>query len=658
MLPRTFVQAEERLAETLPGYESRPQQQALAAAVEEAIVEGRHLLAEAGTGTGKSLGYLIPAILSGKRVIVSTATKALQDQIALKDLPFLQDNLGVQFWATILKGRGNYVCFNRVQDSERLDDQVRARVLSVLENQPTPAYPNDLFQPEFDGFSGERDQFGIEIGWADWYEIASEADDCKDCGWECYAYRAREKAKVANIVVVNHALYMTDLMVKEVSDGFASFLGPHEVVVFDEAHEIEEYASSSLGRELKLRGIEFLMREINNFHGNYDRQRIGEADRLASAIQSAARRLWDTLEPGRIRQNDVLDREDEFVALNNAFVAMYEFMAEKWPATTRRSDSLMNKRGSKIRRKVESMGETILKIIMDPFADTVRWVEEERTPRSNEKITVLKYAPIDVGPYLRRMLFGGHVGITAILTSATLKTNGGFGYIAGRLGIDEYDDLDVGTPFDYPNQAKLYIPTDLPDPAQERAAWSNLSVSRMRELLTASDGRALLLFTSYAEMRNAYDSISPLIPHTCMMQGQDDNKVLAERFKEDIHSVLFATRSFMTGFDVQGESLSLVVVNKMPFPVPTEALTEARTEAIEARGGNSFRDYSIPVMTLVLKQAFGRLIRHRNDRGVVAILDPRLVKKGYGKAIVKVLPDAELVHDMEAVREMFERVPA
>lgn len=640
--PKSFADAEAILAERMEDYESRPQQQALAQAVEEAIANRRHLLAEAGTGTGKSLGYLIPAILSGKRVIVSTATKALQDQIALKDVPFLQENL-VPFKAALLKGRSNYVCWNRLADAE-IEDQMKAAIGKVIEERY-----EDL------DFTGEKDEFGFDIPWKVWNEICSESDECRNCDEACYAFRARKRALLANVVIVNHALYMTELLVQKVTGGNATFLGEHEVVVFDEAHELEEYASKTLTGTIRQRGVENLMGEIDNFTRQYDTERTKQAGQLTAQARSAAVALWKVLKEGRIKAPDLLDRADEFVDFTNALYDLCEFMAEKWPRTTTSPDQA-KKRGSRVRRKVESMYETMSKIVRADFGEVVRWVESETRMYRGQRETVLSvhHAPIYVAPELRQMLF--ETQTTAILTSATLMTSGGMEYIAGRLGVDAYDSLDVGTPFDYPTQARLYIPTDIPQPiGEDRAAWSVLATQRMRDLIKASRGRALLLFTSYTEMKNAYESIAPNSDYPCKMQGGDeDNKALAAWFKSETNSVLFATRSFMTGFDVQGDSLSLVVINKLPFPVPTEPLIEARTEAIEASGGDPFKQYSIPVMILVLKQAFGRLIRHRNDRGVVAILDPRLMKKWYGAIIRKALPDAPVTHDLADVEAMYE----
>lgn len=639
MSVRTFAEAQDLLAQTLPGYEPRSHQQDFAEAVERAIEDGRHLLAEAGTGTGKSLGYLIPSILSGKRVIISTATKALQNQVWDKDLPFLQENLGVPFSAALLKGRSNYICVNKLQEADPGDVPHRNEIMDLIDS-------GDALVPLNPDFSGEREDLGFEIENREWMKIAAETDDCKtfhckDNGL-CFAERARQIAKESRVVVVNHALYLTDLLILEVTGGTASFLGVHDVVVMDEAHEGEEYAGSVLGSSFKEGGVRNLMGEVRNLFHQDIPEFESEANAAVREVAGALQELWDVLEPGRIRPATLVEHADEFVNFANSLMGLVELMGNSRLLDEVPSGNLKKVKGRKnrVQNHVNSMANRFAQVINADFEDLVRWVEIER------ERPVLKTAPVDVAPYLRQWLFGEEAfGVTAILVSATLSVNGRFDYIAGRLGIDEYDSIDVGTPFDYQSQAATYVPRHLPDPGKERAIWSSMATTEMLDLIRASEGRALLLFTSYTEMRQAYETIKDHVPFRCMMQGEAHNRVLAQDFKEDEHSVLFATRSFMTGVDFQGDTLKLVVINKLPFPVPTEPLTEARCEKIKARGGNDFMEYTVPVMTLILKQAYGRLIRHRNDTGVVAILDPRLQTAAYGRTILKSLPDAPVVED-------------
>ena len=646
-VPTTFAEAEVNLAASLPGYESRQQQQALATAVEEAIASGTHLLAEAGTGTGKSLGYLIPAVLSGKRVVVATATKALQDQVAHKDLPFLAEHLGKPFTYALLKGRSNYICGNKVAAADPGDFEAHARLLARLAE-----------VAEDPDFHGEREHLGFEVSDREWMQMAADTEDCQAFGCKdleitgegeaCYAERARERAAYARVVVVNHALYLTDLVIRSMTAGNATLVGPHDVVIFDEAHEVEEYAGSTLGSTFKEGGVRGLVTEVRNFARRYVPDHEADLNTATAAVLTAMAELWSVLKPGRIRQATLLEHGDEFVNFANALIDLRTALTVRGMLDSVPTDRLERARAKKERllRRATNTANNFHEVVTASFDDLVRWVEQDR------KGMALRTAPIDVAPFLRDHLFGRGETV-AILASATLSVNGKFNYIAGRLGIDTFDSLDVGTPFDYQAQSVTYVPMSLPDPSRDRAAWSNLATLEMMELVKASQGRALLLFTSVTEMRQAYETIAPRLPYTCLMQGQKPNKVLAEEFKADVSSVLFATRSFMTGVDFQGETCSLVVVNKMPFPVPTEPLTEARCESIERNGGSPFSEYTVPVMTLVLKQAFGRLIRHRNDRGVVAILDPRLKTKGYGKNILRSLPDSPVVTDFSEVERYF-----
>ena len=648
--PRNFVEAGEALARSLPGYESRPQQVRLATAVERALGEGHHFLGEAGCGTGKSLGYLIPAIVSGKRVIVSTATKALQDQIAGKDLPFLAEHLGVKFSYALLKGRTNYACRAKMTD---VDAQVEAPGLAAM-----TAFAEDKGADP--AFLGERDDFP-QVDDATWRKATTSSEECpgkSDCpfGDVCFAEKAKAKAKASDVVVVNHALFLTDLKIKTETGGEASMLDAYDAVIFDEAHEIEEYAGGVYGSQFTEGGVRNLCGEVKNFARRHlnDDEKVQRINDVVAEVETSMAALWRVLKPGTIREAVLLEAADEFIDFTNALGDLNDALKardllEKVPSAG--YDRARDKK-NRLQKKTRAQYDRFQVIVTGRFEDYVRWVEDETTGRGMTR-RVIRVAPVSVAEILREQLFESEIPVTAILASATLSVGGKFDYIAGRLGVTSFESDDVGTPFDYATQSALYVPKHLPDPGKEREAWASMAVFEMGELVKASNGRALLLFTSTKAMKDAYEMLAPRLPYTCLMQGQAPNKALAQRFAEDTHSVLFATRSFMTGVDFQGETCSLVVVDKLPFPVPTEPLTEARCNAIKAQGGSDFSGYTVPVMTLVLKQAFGRLIRHKSDTGVVAILDPRLVTKGYGRGILNSLPPAKRLTEISEVQEFF-----
>lgn len=651
----TFKDAERVLADALPGYESRPQQQALAAAVEEAMADGVHLIAEAGCGTGKSFGYLIPAIQSGKRVVVTTATKNLQDQIATGDLPFLQEHLGdeVPFTYAVLKGRSNYLCQAKHTDAQsRGAQEVAVHIKGI--------------QGTGETWSGEREDLPFTVEDRDWRELTVSADECpgkRECpfGETCYAEKAKQKAKESDVVVVNHALFFTDLMVKKMTNGNSSMLDHYDIVVADEAHELEEWAANMLGQRFSEGSLKALTTEVRAFVSQFfsgDDPQASKVLDLGTVINGAMVPLWESLTPGRLYPKDFLENQDAWVDLANALGDYADAVSALSLDNATGDTTKAGRRKRLLVTKSINMAMKFADIIVAPATVLVRWVEEEpikgARPGQPRTRKVIMTAPIEVADILDQLVWSK---TPAVLVSATMSVGGSFDYIAGRLGIKDPRSLDVGTPFDYSKQAALYVPDDIPAPVKDkRAAWEGLSIERMRDLVNASDGRALLLFTSRKQMERAYAALVDRLDYTCLMQGMagKSNKALAAEFMDDTHSVLFALKSFFTGVDFQGEACSLVVIDKLPFPVPDEPLTEARCDAIVNRGGDAFGDYTIPVMTLILQQGYGRLIRHRSDHGVVAILDPRLTKAGYGRKIMRSLPDAPLLTKVSEVEEFFE----
>lgn len=658
--PRSFVEAEAALAASLPAYESRPQQRDFAEAIERALGDQRHLLAEAGCGTGKSLGYLIPAILSGQRVVISTATRALQDQVVQKDLPFLAEHLGVPFTFAVLKGRSNYACHAKMTAASTETVPALAEIMRRAEEGAADWF-GDGVAP---GHLGERDVFGSLVeNDAQWRALTSSTDECpgkKECPFsdQCFAEKAKAKAAAAQIVVVNHALYFTDLLVREMTGGMVSMLGQHDLVIFDEAHEVEDYATSMLGTRFTVGTFVSLASQARNYGHKVNDDKLVQ---LAEEMSNAAHALFNILptdtkdrrRPRRVFSKDMVEIGDEIVrvivALNDMATSLRYYFSNA------QTDAEGSRVGAILRRTTSARGR-LQQIVTDDWDTVVRWVEVEADKRNGDERKVLCATMIHLGNYLSEHLWATTQGI---LVSATLSTDGNFDYVAGRLGLTDFESVDVGTPFDFGEQALLYVPRDLVEPgAKTREQWEHDVIDEIERLVMASDGRALLLFTSRKQMNATHAALASKLPYTVLKQGDLPNGALVERFKEDTHSVLFAVKSFFTGVDVQGESLSLVVIDKLPFPTPDEPVIQARVDQIEDGGGNGFRDFTIPFMSLTLKQGFGRLVRHRNDTGVVAILDSRLVNKGYGKRILRSLPPAGFCDEPADVEGFFKEVAA
>lgn len=637
--PTTFAEAESVLAARLPGYESRPQQQALAAAVESllASTEPTTLLGQAGCGTGKSLGLMIPAILSGKKTLVATATKALMEQYANSDVPFLKDNLGVEFTWAMLKGRSNYFCFAKAAQADRMKYTWVGKAWDEAES------------VEHDGDFEHFETVNIPADQT-WVAATSSADcpGASGCpfGEQCKAQAAKKRAKEADLVVTNTAMLMADLVVRAKTEGDVGMLGEYEVVILDEAHEVEDWATNALSEEIKRSGIEALLSKADSLGGSQGHSLAPQIAKVRSLMDQA----WGLLD----RKAAAEGRSTEAVRLTQGF-----FLAdgEVWVDLAQSLRDLgvvvgqiniVNgdaKKGksqqSLISSQARNAAAKIDGAVYDSDADTVRWIKREtrRVQGKMVEMTTLNTAPVHVGSFLAQWLWSR---VPSVLASATLSVGHDFSYIAGRLGIEDAKTLDVGTPFDYATQARLFVPeANVPTP-KDRGAWMSYSINTTLGLVDAAGGGALLLYTSRSAMQQAYDALASEIEsrgHTVLMQGlSGTNKEIAKVFSEDKTSVLFALKSFFTGVDFRGDTCRLVVIDKLPFPVPSEPVFAARADAVKRAGGSDFADLSIPAMSLTLIQGFGRLIRSKSDQGVVAILDSRLTGTGYGKKILGTLP--------------------
>jgi ATP-dependent DNA helicase DinG len=600
------------LARGLPGYEPRAEQAALAEAVDRALATGEHLVAEAGTGVGKSLAYLVPALASDQRVVVATATKALQEQLLDKDVPIAAAALGADVDVRVLKGRANYVCRRQLQGFQPflLADGRDAEAWEAMQS----------FLDETE--TGDRAELEVEPSAALWAELSVGPDRCsgRRCPFvsACFAEAARERASHADLVIVNHALYFAHLA----SGG--GVLPEHDAVVFDEAHRLEESAASWLGGRVSRQGLRRLAHDVER--ACREAERPLPARPLDRVERSGERLLRAVVPPHGRRRIRELPAEAALVlvdALGDLATALHG-EGEELDALSRRALATA--------ADVEACLET-------GAVERVVWSEPD----------AVAWAPVDVSDELQERLWDE--GPTCVLVSATLTTGEDAGFVRRRLGLEHAREAVIGSPYDFREQACLYLPRTMPDPRGE--GFAERCADEIVALLAASEGRALVLTSSYRALEAYRDHVRGRVPYEILVQGEAPRERLLERFRTEVGSVLIATSTFWQGVDVPGEALSLLVIDKLPFSAPGDPLHEARCEAVERGGGDWFRDYALPSAMLQLRQGFGRLIRGHADRGVVAILDPRLRTRPYGRAFLAALPRCPVVEEVAAVREFF-----
>jgi ATP-dependent DNA helicase DinG len=593
-------------------FEPRREQAALAAAVDRALATGEHLVAEAGTGVGKSLAYLVPALESGLRVVVATATKALQEQLLGKDVPIAAAVVGREVNVQVLKGRANYLCRRQLQGFQPI---------LMAEGRDSRAW--DAMQGWLDTTeTGDRAELVLEPSDALWSEIAVGPDRCsgRRCPFlaACFSEAARERASGADLVIVNHALYFA-----HVASG-GGVLPEHDAVVFDEAHRLEESAASWLGGRVSRAGLRRLALDIER--ACRDSQRPYPA-RQADRVERSGERLLRTVAPasGRKRLREV-PAEPALVLLD----ALGD-LADVLQGQGEELDALS-------RRALSAAGE-VEACLAAGALERVVWAEPD----------AVAWAPVDVSEELGERLWDE--GPTAILVSATLTTGEDARFVRRRLGLANAREAVVGSPYDFPEQALLYVPRTMPDPRSD--GFNERAAEEIVSLLALSEGRALVLTSSYRALDVYRERVRGRVPYDVLVQGESPRERLLQRFRDEIDSVLIATSTFWQGVDVPGQSLSLLVIDKLPFSAPGDPLHEARCEAVERAGGDWFRDYALPTAMLQLRQGFGRLIRGHADRGVVAILDPRLRTRPYGRAFLGALPRCPIAEDAAAVAAFF-----
>src|SRR6266446_5600703 len=638
------------IAKAHPEYEHRPGQIEMAQAVLRAFEQKHHLIVEAGTGTGKTLAYLVPAIAaacgSGARIVISTGTKNLQEQLMDKDIPFLQEILPAKFRAAVMKGRNNYACLHRIK---------RAESMPVLEGLDQIDHFDEVFRWVTKTDTGDRAELSnLPENLPFWRHIDARSDTClgQQCPDfdPCFITRMRNRAQDADIVVVNHHLFFADLALR--NSNYGSVLPDYTAVILDEAHLIEDVASEYFGSQVSNYQIEDIVRDLGMTtieEADVDR----EVTKSASRLSRFAENFWMGFREGRGEEGRYpiipgtfggRNREGEITptALGDLYLAVDGALARV--ETT--LDLLKEKPADveNVIRRIRQIRFDLQFIVTGSDRKFVYWLE-----RRNRGV-FLRASPIDVAGLLQDKLFDEVP--TVVLTSATLSSGGNFAFIRDRLGLDSADDLIAESTFDYESQAVLYLPPKMPDPRSP--AWAEAAAAEVIRILQATEGRAFVLSTSLAGMQSLYERVWAEIDYPCFVQGSASKGQLLRTFRETPNAVLFATSSFWQGVDVRGEQLSCVIIDKLPFAVPTDPIVAARQRYIADAGGSSFHEYSVPQAIIALKQGLGRLIRSTTDRGVLAVLDPRLRTKSYGRTFLQSLPPCRVTSEIRDLARVFD----
>jgi ATP-dependent DNA helicase DinG len=631
------------LSLALDGFEARPAQLEMAAAVADVFADGGILLAEAGTGTGKTLAYLVPAILSRERVLISTGTKNLQEQIFFKDLPVLRETLGIPFTATYMKGRGNYLCLHRfdaLKDGAAIRSREDAIAIECID---------EWVRETKTGDRAEMEDLPEDLPL--WPDISATSENCigADCPRfsDCFVTKMRQSAAESDVVIVNHHLLCADASVRQ--SAFGEVIPSCRFAIVDEAHQLEDVATQYFGTAVSNYRFDDYARDVDRAISTKQIPDAEAAHTLRDDIDNVrdgARLFFGTLQmlrfegrggaESRIRVTApvlehaapdaaVLVRALEAV---EATIALTKDVPEDVIALGRRAAEL--KRDVQFLTRADDPGHVYYLDIRG-------------------RGVFLRASPIDVSDIIREMLLDRMTA--TVLTSATMSVDGRFDYVRGRLGVRQAHETRLPSEFDFRQQAILYLPKKMPDPRSPE--FVGAAGREVVEILRRTRGRAFVLFTSYANLRQVHQLAASQIDYPILVQGTAPRSALLREFKATPNAVLFATSSFWQGVDVVGESLSCVIIDKLPFASPGDPITSARIEAINADGGNAFAEYQIPLAILALQQGLGRLIRHRQDRGVLAVLDPRLRTMGYGRRFLASLPPAPVTHDLDMIDKFF-----
>jgi ATP-dependent DNA helicase DinG len=638
------------LAQSPLPFEFRKGQLDMAQAVERALTERKHLIVEAGTGTGKTLAYLLPALRTGQRVIISTGTKNLQEQLFFKDIPFLESLLG-PLRVCYMKGRANYLC------RHKLYALANTPILNGLEEIDQVQKIATWEKTTVTGDRAEID--GLPENSQLWHKLDARTEAClgSSCpNYEnCFITEMRRKAAESDIIIVNHHLFFADLAIRQKSTNApdVGILPEAFAVIFDEAHELEDIAGSYFGIGLSNVRFEELVRDLEATLRNKQALSAGITS-SAQLVRERARMFFGALPqpPGSNFDNRMpFEGRDDFL---ETYGDLYLGVTN---ALHRLEGELDRVRGVEeaagLKKRTADIRDHLKFLMEAEDRNTVFWIERRASGplRNAARNVYLQATPIDVSAILDTTLFENFASV--ILTSATLTIEGGFEHLRNRLGMKEAREMIVPSHFRYSEQVVLYLPPDMPDPRDP--TFTTEATRRIRRILEITRGRAFCLFTSYAQMRDVHDRLLAELDYPLLLQGSAPKKALLEEFRITPNAVLFGTSSFWQGVDVQGEALSCVIIDKLPFAVPSDPVVAARMRAIESEGRSPFFEYQVPQAVITLKQGFGRLIRSLEDRGVLCLLDPRLQRQRYGKVFLDSLPPYRITHDIAAVEDFFKQ---